>query len=477
MEETMQLLRNMRHVWLIVLLIVTGTGLGAAQNPGSPNAAAELTWSVAAVGDAIMNRQVRCFENDVAFMGLVEPIRAADAAVVNLEQNHFRMWEFKGYPAAENGGNYELAPPEAADDLKWMGFDLYNHANNHTTDYGVEGMVETWKVLDSLKLVYAGSGMNAGEAAQAKYFETANGRFALIGMATSFTPMSRAGESRPDMKGRPGVNALRTSRRTELAPAQMAALRSLVEETGGRVPESGNEPVRFGGATFYPGPENRQVSTLNERDEDRILRSIRSAAKQADHVIVHTHSHDMAGPTEDSPAPPHLREFVHKCMDAGADVFAVSGPHRLRGIEIYNGKPIFYSLGNFFMQNETIEPMPDDMYERFGLGYDALAADFYDARSRPDPVTGLPTAYYPARADIWESVVAVPHFQGERVVEIKLYPVDMGFRMPRPRQGTPRLAGPEMSRRIIERIAEMSEQYGVAIAFEDGIGVWREGAR
>jgi poly-gamma-glutamate synthesis protein (capsule biosynthesis protein) len=477
LEEIMQLARIMRHFWLVPLLMVTGAELGAGQNPGTQYAEEELTWSVAAVGDAIMNRQVRCLENDAAFMGLVGPIRAADAAVVNLEQSLFRVWEFEGYPQAENGGNYELGPPEVADDLKWMGFDLYSHANNHTTDYGIEGMVETWKVLDSLGLVYAGSGMNAGHAARAKYFETANGRFALIGMATSFTPMSRAGESRPTMKGRPGINALRTSTRIELAPAQMATFRRLVEETGGSVPESDNDPVRFGRMRVYPGPETRQVATLNERDQDRILRSIRSAAKQADHVIIHTHSHDMAGPTEDSPAPDHLREFVHKCMDAGADVFTVSGPHRLRGVEIYNGKPIFYSLGNFFMQNETIEPMPDDMYEAQGLGYDALAADFYDARSRPDPVTGLPTSYYPARPDIWESVVAVPHFQGDRVVEIKLYPVDMGFGMPRPRLGTPRLAGPEMARKIIERVAEMSEHYGVTIVFEDGIGVWREGGR
>ncbi|MBM3790700.1 MAG: CapA family protein [Acidobacteria bacterium] len=475
----MKLVRNLRHIWFVALLILAATGVTpvAGQNSGTSTPASEPAWSVAAVGDAIMTRQVKCFENDAAFMGLVKPIREADAAVINLELNLFRIWDFQGYPQAENGGNYEVAPPEVAEDLKWMGFNLFNHANNHTTDYGVEGMMETWKLLDSMNLVYAGAGMNAGEAAQAKYFETAKGRFALIGMATSFTPMSRAGESRPDMKGRPGVNALRTTTQTQLAPAQMAELRKIAREAGGRVPDSEKEPVRFGGGTFLAGAENGQISTVNVRDEDRILRSIRSAAKQADFVIVHSHSHDMAGPTDLSPAPPHLREFVKKCMDAGADMFAVSGPHRLRGIEIYKGKPIFYSLGNFFMQNETIEPMPDDMYERYDLGSDALAADFYDARSRPDPKTGLPTSYYPAQADIWESVVAVPAFRGDRVVEIKLYPVDMGFRMPRSQQGTPRLADPALARKIIERVAKMSEQYGTTIVFKDGIGLWTEGGR
>jgi poly-gamma-glutamate synthesis protein (capsule biosynthesis protein) len=473
----MKLVRNVQLVLFVALLIATsaGTMLLATQNTGASAAAAEPNWSIAAVGDAIMTRQVRCFEGDRAFMALVKPIREADAAVINLELNVFRLWDFKGYPQAENGGNYEVAPPEVVEDMKWIGFSLFNHANNHTTDYGVEGMMETWKVLDSLHLVYAGSGMSAGEAAQAKYFETKKGRFALIGMATSFTPMSRAGESRTDMKGRPGVNALRTTTVTQLAPTQMAELRTLVKETGGRVPESDKAPVRFGGATFVAGPENEQLSTVNARDEDRILRSIRDAAKQADFVIVYSHSHDIEGASDLSPAPAHLREFIKKCIDAGADVFAISGPHKLRGVEIYKGRPIFYSLGNFFMQNETIEPMPDDMYETFGLGNSALAADFYDARSKPDPKTGLPTSYYPAQADIWESAVVVPVFLGHKVVEIKFYPVDMGFRMPRPQQGTPRLAEPALARKIIDRLAKMSEQYGTTIVFKDGIGVWTEG--
>ena len=466
--------RYLRHVLFIFFLCAISAATASLAVQNKEASAGEITWSLAAAGDAILTRQVRCFENDPAFMALVKPIREADAAVINLELNVFRFWDFKGYPQAENGGQYEVASPEVVDDMKWMGFRLFSHANNHTMDYGVEGMTESWRVLDALHLVYAGSGMSAGEAAQAKYFETRKGRFALIGMATSFSTMSRAGESRPDMKGRPGVNALRTTAVTQLAPAQMAELRNLVKETGGSVPNSETEPVQFGGATFIPGPENKKISTVNARDEDRILRSIRSAARQADFVIVYAHSHDIAGPDDLAPAPAHLREFFKKCIDAGADAFVVSGPHKLRGIEIYKGKPIFYSLGSFFMQNETIEPLPDDIYETVGLGKDALAGDFYTARAKPDPKTGLPTSYYTAQADIWESVVAVPIFHGHKVVEIRLYPVDMGFKMPRPQQGTPRLAEAAMARKIIDRMAKMSAQYGTAITFKDGIGIWAE---
>ena len=135
----------------ILFAVCAGTASLAVQD--NATATVETAWSLAAVGDAIMTRQVRCFESDPAFMALVKPIRESDAAVINLELNVFRLWDFKGYPQAENGGQYEMAPPEVVDDMKWMGFRLFSHANNHTIDYGIEGMMESWKALDSLHLV------------------------------------------------------------------------------------------------------------------------------------------------------------------------------------------------------------------------------------------------------------------------------------------------------------------------------------
>jgi poly-gamma-glutamate capsule biosynthesis protein CapA/YwtB (metallophosphatase superfamily) len=39
--------------------------------------------------------------------------------------------------------------------------------------------------------------------------------------------------------------------------------------------------------------------------------------------------------------------FAHMAVDVGADLVLGSGPHVLRGIEIYRGRLIAYSLGNF----------------------------------------------------------------------------------------------------------------------------------
>ena len=52
---------------------------------------------------------------------------------------------------------------------------------------------------------------------------------------------------------------------------------------------------------------------------------------------------------EDRP-PDFLIELAHKSIDSGADAFVGHGPHLLRGIEIYKGKPIFYDLGEFFRE-------------------------------------------------------------------------------------------------------------------------------
>ena len=46
------------------------------------------------------------------------------------------------------------------------------------------------------------------------------------------------------------------------------------------------------------------------------------------------------------------------------------GPHQDRGIEIYEGKPIFYALGDFFLQNDTVLLMPHDNMVRQGLSWD-----------------------------------------------------------------------------------------------------------
>jgi poly-gamma-glutamate synthesis protein (capsule biosynthesis protein) len=124
-------------------------------------------------------------------------------------------------------------------------------------------------------------------------------------------------------------------------------------------------------------------------------------------------------------------------------------------------------LGDFVLQLGTIEPMPDEMYERFGLGNDSQAGQLYDTRFKGD------TVGFPSNSVWYESVVAVPVFRGHQLIAMKLYPIDIGHKLPRPQRGTPRLAEGALAEKIIDRLATLSEPFGTRIELENGIGVWR----
>jgi hypothetical protein len=99
----------------------------------------------------------------------------------------------------------------------------------------------------------------------------------------------------------------------------------------------------------YPGANNFL-------DLDAALEIIRQASSEANLVIVSFHG-GAEGATHQHVAPGDetflgedrgdLRRFAHAAIDAGAHMVVGSGPHVVRGMEIYKGKLIAYSLGNF----------------------------------------------------------------------------------------------------------------------------------
>jgi Bacterial capsule synthesis protein PGA_cap len=97
-------------------------------------------------------------------------------------------------------------------------------------------------------------------------------------------------------------------------------------------------------------------NAYNFLDQDDALAEIRKAREESDFLIVSfhggaegaKHQHVAAGDEtflgEDRG---DLRKFTHAAIDAGAHLVLGSGPHVVRAMEIYNGKLIAYSLGNF----------------------------------------------------------------------------------------------------------------------------------
>jgi poly-gamma-glutamate synthesis protein (capsule biosynthesis protein) len=209
-----------------------------------------------------------------------------------------------------------------------------------------------------------------------------------------------------------------------------------------------------GGApvTFAAGDRPKVVTTPDANDLAAITSSIKDAREMADYVVVSIHSHEGAPGAESLQVPAQfVSEFAHAAVDAGADVFVGHGNHALRGIEIYKGKVIFYSLGNFIFENDLVVPQPTEFYQQFGLGADALPAQAFDTRSDHDRKS------FPANPLLWRSIVAHVLFRDKHPAEVTLTPITLGFGRRRPDRGYPELADAKAAQEILEGLRKLSQ--------------------
>lgn len=439
-------------------LVVLGGGL-----PGSAvaqHADGSGAFTMALTGDAIITRRLSVYE-EPAYLGMIDRIRDADVAFTNLE---ILLHDYEPAPAYQSGGTWMRGDPEMAKELVWAGFDIVSMANNHTGDYGADGMRLTRKYAEAAGLVTAGAGENLFEAREARFVETARGRVALISVASTFTEHSVAGKPKGAVRGRPGLNPLHHTESRVLTRDQFESLRAGLAGAGINVPGSGDR-IRAFGQTFEVGEEAGIRTEPDSADIAEIAAVVRNAAGLADYVIVTMHAHER-GRSNAEPAD-FVVKFAHAMIDAGAHVVTGHGPHVLRGIEIYRDRPIFYSLGDFVFQNETLLRLPFDNYAAYDLGENQHVADFNDARYSND------TSGFPAQPEIWEAVIAYPHWADGRLAGIELEPITLGHGLARSVRGRPVPADAELGRKIIGDLIERSERFGTTIEWKDGIGVVR----
>ena len=309
-----------------------------------------------ATGDAFITRRFP----EGGYEGFEEVrdiISKHDVKFSNLEMTFHHQ---EGYPAAVSGGTWAMADPRTLDDMKSFGFNIYNTANNHSGDYSQGGILATIKYLNEKDMIFSGTGKDLANASKPCYLETKSARVALISAASSFDIASMAGGQTADMIGRPGLNPLRfkttyyvDSRHYEMVK-ELAKVTKINAEKEFSIRNGYSNPFEkgtmpFGSSTFILDKENKIVSDPNETDMKRIEDEIREAKKQADIVLVSLHAHETD--TEDTTVPAQfIEKFAKRCIDAGASAMIGHGPHELRGIEIYHGGLILYSLGNFLFE-------------------------------------------------------------------------------------------------------------------------------
>ncbi len=423
-------------------------------------------FTMALTGDTIITRRLSVYD-EPEFLEMIELIRSADVAFTNLE---ILFHDYEPYPMAVSGGTWMRADPVMAKELVWAGFDMVARANNHTGDYGVHGMELTTKYVEDAGLVHAGVGHSLAEAREAKFLETTKARVALVSVSSSFARHMSAGRSRDNVPPRPGLNPLEYTTTNVVTRDEFDSLKAIGDELGQFTNQDGQprgidaekpDEFRLFGRKFVVGDETAMRTEPNEDDVAEIAAVINNASRLADFVIVTIHAHE--GPTRGEPAD-FLQPFARAMIDAGADVFVGHGPHALRGIEIYNGQPIFYSLGDFMFQNETLDRLPSDNYEALDLNENHHVADFNDRRYEND------TKGFPTVAEVWEAVIAVPRFRNRELVEVALYPIDLAFGEPVHVRGRPLLADDELGEKILEYLQARSDQYGTDIEIRRGVG-------
>ncbi len=431
------------------------------------------SFSFAATGDAFITRALPA--NDPHRAQLAALIGSADFRFTNLETTLRRNTD--GFPSAQSGGTWATTSPEVLGDLLAYGFNAVAWANNHTLDYSYGALSSTRRALDAAGVAHAGAGETLSEAAAVRYVETPQGRIAFIAATTTFHESWIAGNPRLEVPGRPGVNPLRFTLLHRINAERLAALKAAAElchinarhnlsvKEGFALPDA-EGVVRLGDLLFTeaaPGETEGSVSAPHAGDLARLLASVEEARRQADAVVVSIHSHEMKEDAKDRPAD-FLSIFARKCIDHGAHAVIGHGPHIVRAVEVYQNRPIFYSLGNFIFQNETIATAPADFYQKYGLGADATLADLFDKRSHND------TKGFAINPRIWESVVATWRMEAGELRELTLHPISLGHGEPRHRKGWPRLTDNPSP---LEDIRRLSAEFGTEITLSGGLAHWR----
>ncbi|MDR3734673.1 MAG: CapA family protein [Acidobacteriaceae bacterium] len=418
-------------------------------------------------GDSNIHRRLSVFD-DPAYLEFFKHIQTADASFTNLEAVIHPL-NIPG--AAFAGGTPGISPSWTVDELKWAGFNLLSVANNHSLDYGIDGLRANLHALDAAGLVHAGEGENLAFARAPAYLDTKKGRVALIAMASTLTLGEQASQQRPDLPGRPGVNPLRYNTTITVDQATVDTLRKVAalsvrgfggEGAGTRDPNQ----VRFANAVYVAGDTTSVHTDPDKDDLDAAITSIINGHRQADWVIGSIHAHETKPGTNDQPAD-FVIALAHQAIDAGADIFVVHGPHNVRGIEIYKGKPIIYSLGNFVFDGEAGIPFaPSEVYDSHHLPWNSNISDYREATSKGD------TIGYGADKENWDTaLVEITFSQDHKLKELVLYPATLGYGLTRSQRGFPHPASPAAAKDIIGNIAKRSEPFGTKVEFINGHGV------
>lgn len=254
---------------------------------------------IGAVGGTIINRR-----DPTSAVALTAPvIREMDISFFQLDTT-----------MSERGCAQLQAPspqrtsPRTAEALQI--FSVASFASNHCMDFGREGFDDTIAALHINGIAVVGAGTDLCEARAPVVLEVNGVRVAFLAFNSILMPGYAAADSLP------GCSPLRAH--TAYIPLE---------------PDQPGTPCR--------------IHTFVEPGDLAILAdSVSRAKSQADAVFVSIHAGIHLQPAAIAE---YQKEAAHAAIDAGADIVFQHHGHILKGIEVYQDRPIFYSMGNYVM--------------------------------------------------------------------------------------------------------------------------------
>lgn len=185
------------------------------------------------------------------------------------------------------------ANPSRVEVLKELGVDVVKLANNHACDYGSQSLLDTMDTLKEVEIEYIGAGKDLEEAMTPVYME-------VDGKTVAFVAATRAEKN------------IKTPQATETEPG-----------------------------------------VLRCYETDLFVEAIKEAKKNADFVLAYVHWGTEYSYELEEVQLTSGKEY----LDAGADAIIGAHSHCLQGMEYYEGKPIIYSLGNYWFNEKTLDTM------------------------------------------------------------------------------------------------------------------------
>lgn len=393
-----------------------------------------------------------------SFSKVANLVREATLGFTNLEISVSDEAATRGRHAQGHG---RIAGGDGAAMVRALGFDLVSLANNHTMDFGDEGLQLTEKSLDLAGVLHAGAGVDLAAARAPVIAGEGARQVALIAVTASASAASIAGASQPGSSGRAGVNPLRY---TADITVDAAAFRTLADAV--KPPDAGPPPgadeLTVSGTRIHRGDRTSVRFVVNDQDRTQILEGIRRARESASIVIVSLHSHEPSN-ASDQPAD-FIRQFARDAVDAGAAIVVGHGPHRVRGFEQYKNGLILYSLGHFTYDTAGVDLVTSDPFDAGRNLYGPVAGAVL---ATPSPESQLQSEAW------WEGLLVSATFTQGMLREAAIYPLDLSGQGEGGKRGVPALAQGERGSAILRHFSEISGPEGEKLILDPGGAILR----